>query len=242
MLGLRAHTSISSIPDASGDARIARVRDGAADEPQEVRALTEDQLGALLTKLPDEHRLFHRFLFETDLRISEAIEVRFGDVDGPWLNVDRRYYRGTIGPPKGRKRRRIRLGDEMGRTLWRLRTERRAGSDELMFPAERGGRIIPSNLMRRVLKPAAVRAGLGRWVDRPARAEGGWNAVQVQKFLGHSDPGFTLRTYVHLLPEDLPDTSFLGAVGATVEGNTGATSPADTGRQENLAAVAAEAV
>jgi hypothetical protein len=27
----------------------------------------------------------------------------------------------------------------------------------------------------------------------------------VQKFLGHSDPGFTLRTYVHLLPGDLPE-------------------------------------
>jgi hypothetical protein len=36
----------------------------------------------------------------------------------------------------------------------------------------------------------------------------GWNAVQVQKFLGHADPGFTLRTYVHLLPEDLPEPSF----------------------------------
>ncbi|MBA2764160.1 MAG: tyrosine-type recombinase/integrase, partial [Thermoleophilaceae bacterium] len=36
----------------------------------------------------------------------------------------------------------------------------------------------------------------------------GWNAVQVQKFLGHSDPGFTLRTYVHLLPEDMPEVPF----------------------------------
>jgi hypothetical protein len=24
-------------------------------------------------------------------------------------------------------------------------------------------------------------------------------------FLGHSDPGFTLRTYIHLLPDDLPE-------------------------------------
>ena len=56
--------------------------------------------------------------------------------------------------------------------------------------------------MARVLKPAAVRAGLGAWVGKPARAESwvgfhtfrhtcatmlfrsGWNAVQVQKFLG----------------------------------------------------------
>lgn len=36
----------------------------------------------------------------------------------------------------------------------------------------------------------------------------GWNAVQVQKFLRHSDPGFTLRTYIHLLREDLPEPVF----------------------------------
>ena len=98
-----------------------------------------------------------------------------------------------------------------------------------MFAAERGGRLIPSNLTRRVLKPAAVRAGLGSWVGTPARAESfvsfhsarhscatalfraGWNAVQVQRFLGHADPGFTLRTYVHLLDEDLPEVPFEGA-------------------------------
>jgi integrase len=37
---------------------------------------------------------------------------------------------------------------------------------------------------------------------------GGWNAVQVQRFLGHADPGFTLRTDVHLLAEDLPEVPF----------------------------------
>jgi len=37
---------------------------------------------------------------------------------------------------------------------------------------------------------------------------GGWNAKQVSKFLGHSDSGFTLRTYVHLLPEDMPEVPF----------------------------------
>jgi integrase len=78
------------------------------------------------------------------------------------------------------------------------------------------------------VKPAAVEAGLGQWIETPKgkRAKswvhlhsfrhtaatrlfrGGWNAVQVQHFLGHTDPGFTLRTYVHLLAEDLPEVPF----------------------------------
>jgi integrase len=41
----------------------------------------------------------------------------------------------------------------------------------------------------------------------------GWNAAQVCRFLGHTDPGFTLRTYVHLLPEDLPLADFGGNAG-----------------------------
>ena len=31
----------------------------------------------------------------------------------------------------------------------------------------------------------------------------------VQEWLGHADPGFTLRTYVHLLDEGLGDADFL---------------------------------
>jgi integrase len=76
--------------------------------------------------------------------------------------------------------------------------------------------------MSRVLKPAARAAGV-EWAGfhtfrhtcatRLFRA--GWNAVQVQIFLGHSDPGFTLRTYVHLLDEDLPEVPFGVAVPAS---------------------------
>ena len=40
----------------------------------------------------------------------------------------------------------------------------------------------------------------------------GWNAAQVSRFLGHSDAGFTLRTYVHLLDEDLPEPTVLDSL------------------------------
>jgi integrase len=40
----------------------------------------------------------------------------------------------------------------------------------------------------------------------------------VQEWLGHADPGFTLRTYVHLLDEGIGDAAFMDdmtTVGAT---------------------------
>jgi integrase len=169
-----------------------------------------------------------RVLGETGLRIGEAIELRRRDLDldERWLHVRRRYYRGKIGLPKGRKTRRVRLSVGMAD---RLRSHVASlDVNELVFTGARGARIDRGNLGRRVLKPAAVEAGLGEWIETPKekRAEswvhlhsfrhtaatrlfrGGWNAVQVQRFLGHTDPGFTLRTYVHLLAEDLPEVPF----------------------------------
>ena len=43
--------------------------------------------------------------------------------------------------------------------------------------------------------------------------EAGRNVAQVAAWLGHTDPAFTLRTYVHLLPEDLPEPDFRAGVG-----------------------------
>lgn len=218
----------------------------------ELKALTEAELLAVLAKIPREWRPFFDFLAQTGLRIGEAIELRYGDVElgQRWLHVRRRFYRGRVAKPKSGKSRRIRLTPAVAEMLLEQREARRARDDELIFTTlgcaycgkadgEHGddhaivrARIDPSNLMTRVLKPAAVEAGVGRWIKtaKGRRAEtwvgfhtfrhtcatmlfrGGWNAVQVQKFLGHSDPGFTLRTYVHLLPEDLPEPAFLEAL------------------------------
>jgi len=55
----------------------------------------------------------------------------------------------------------------------------------------------------------------------------GWNAVQVQRFLGHHRPSFTLDTYVHLLDTDLPVPTFTYAGG-----NMGATRATETDRND----------
>lgn len=62
----------------------------------------------------------------------------------------------------------------------------------------------------------------------------GWNAVQVQRFLGHHKPSFTLDVYVHLLDEDVPEPPRMG----NGMGNTRATQQAETGRDDEAAAAA----
>jgi len=191
-----------------------------------VKALTEDELAALLAEIPDDWRLFFAFLATTGLRISEATELRWHDVDfgANRFKVSRRFYRGRVAPPTSKYgRRTITLSPALSRTLWPLQGD----PDALVFTTATGERIGQSNLTSRVFKPAAVRASLGRWVHAPARkterrAESwvgfhtfrhtcatllflnGWNAKQAQIWLGHHSPAFTLATYVHLLPDDLP--------------------------------------
>jgi len=59
--------------------------------------------------------LFHEFLAETGLRFGEAQEVRWGDLDlgTRRLHVERRFYRGGVALPKGRKKRWVRLIEPM---------------------------------------------------------------------------------------------------------------------------------
>jgi integrase len=207
--------------------------EGEVDE--QVKALSEGELRKVIEKLPEQWWLFFTLLAQTGLRIGEAIALRWGDVDFTkrMLTIRRRYYRGRFAPPKSRHGRRdVRLTKATARALSALWNESRPDAAELVFPNANGGVLDQSNLMSRVLKPAAVEAGLGAWVVRNNRRTAdswvgfhtfrhtcattlfrhGWNAVQVQKALGHHSPAFTLSVYVHLLTEDLPEASFLDDV------------------------------
>jgi integrase len=65
----------------------------------------------------------------------------------------------------------------------------------------------------------------------------GRNAVQVQRWLGHSAPGFTLRTYVHLLDDDLGAP--LDHPSEGVSGVSAGHTPSDTTESAVLKALAA---
>lgn len=48
--------------------------------------------------------------------------------------------------------------------------------------------------------------------------DNGRNIKQVQEWLGHADPGFTLRTYVHLMDKGVGNADFFDAAVAPAEG------------------------
>lgn len=84
-----------------------------------------------------------------------------------------------------------------------------------------------------MLKPAARSVGLG-WVSwhsfRHTCAsllfEHGRNVKQVQRWLGHADPSYTLRTYVHLMDEGVGDADFLDDITEPASGVPATRNPA----------------
>jgi integrase len=117
--------------------------------------------------------------------------------------VRRRFYRGKVARPKAGKTRSLGLSRPLAEALRSLQVGR--GDDDLVWTTPTGKRIGDSVLMARVLKPAAVEAGLGRWIERldgTRRAESwvgfhtfrhtcatrlivedGWSLEQVQVYL-----------------------------------------------------------
>jgi integrase len=198
---------------------MARSQAGADDDPAR-KALTDDELRRLIAALAPEWRLFVRLLAETGLRISEAVGLRWKDIDFETgrIRVSRRIREGDVGEPKSDNgRRRIPLTRQTLKDLVELRQASDfAAPDDPVFATRRGTPLSPSNVASRVFKPAAREAGVGwagfhtlRHTCASALFRRGASHKQVQVWLGHADPGFTLRTYVHLLPEDLPDPAIL---------------------------------
>ncbi|AKJ13492.1 integrase [Streptomyces incarnatus] len=112
-----------------------------------------------------------------------------------------------------------------------------------MFTAPEGGALLRHNFNRDAWKPALVAAGVlpepepGRRIAE-SREDGmhalrhfyasvlldaGENIKALSRYLGHSDPGFTLRVYTHLMPSSESRTrrAVDGMYRAAGEGNDG---------------------
>jgi integrase len=192
---------------------------GGGSVDRTARALTEDELQRLVAEVPEQWRLVVRFLSQTGLRIGELVPLRWSDVDlkAGRVRVVRRLYRGTLDTPKSRYGvRDVPLSTALVRDLKAHRKASAFAADsDLVFPSRDGTVLQPHNLLVRVVKPAGARAGVpwaGLHTLRHTCASrlfrSGWNAKQVQMVLGHHSPAFTLTTYVHLIPEDLPRPVF----------------------------------
>lgn len=194
-------------------------------EPERAKALTRDELAALIAECPDRWRLLVTLLAQTGLRLGEALALAWEHVDfgRKRVLVRRQYTAGAYGPPKSRYGRRdVPMTDQLARALWERRKAARGADEALVWPG-RDGRPLDGSTVYRAVQTAGKAAGVP-WAHPHALRHtcatllfhAGLNAKQVQVWLGHHSPAFTLSTYVHLLSDDLPDAAFLDVLAAPV--------------------------
>jgi integrase len=193
-------------------------RERIEEDEDQPKPFPSDTMELVVSLIHAKHRTMFELLAATGVRRSEllAFEVRHLALDGesPHVKIRQRVRRRkgdglVIGPLKSRHARRdlpipLSLADRL-RALLAHRGER-----ELVFRSRVGTVLDPDNLADRVLSPACKRAGVewaGFHTFRHTVASRlfaqGRNVVQVQRWLGHHSPSFTLDTYVHLLDGDL---------------------------------------
>ena len=207
--------------------------------------------------------LLGEFLAQTGLRISEAVALQWRDVkcddEHPFIQINRRLYRSpdengrrvaTVSAPKSESSlREVPLSPGMTAKLEALRASRPAASaSDPVFCSQTGGYLSPTNIYNRHFKPAFRRAHV-RWAGfhtfrhtyasllfREAHRSNDTNTsiLLASKLLGHHTPGYTLRTYLHLLDKDkLPDVSFIDEIiSGSSNGSTRNPESARNGRRE----------
>ena len=219
-------------------------------DEERAKALSEEELARLLAELPAGWRFFFELLAHSGMRIGEIVALRWADLDlnARRVRVERSYYKGTFAAPKSRySRRSIPLSLAIAEELelrWLLQDDPEA----LVFPSQDGTVLDSSNLMSRVLKPAARRAGVPwagfhtlRHTCATLLFRRGVNPKQAQVWLGQHSPAFTLAVYTHLLPDDLrADISILDGLPEAA-GDHETTMPPVRSDEIGLAATRSEA-
>jgi integrase len=195
-----------------------------------------DRVLAVREALPDRYRVIVMLGAGLGLRQGEAFGLSPDDVDWLRGTVQvRRQVKlvgphQVFGPPKYGRVREVPLSESVKEYLaaylakwpareitlpWRQRDGKRATA-KLMATTRERTVINRSYFNSHIWKPALVEAGVPvsrengthalRHFFASALLDGGESIRAVSEYLGHADPGFTLRVYTHLMPSSAERT------------------------------------
>jgi integrase len=189
-----------------------------------------DRVTAVAAALPDRYRALMAAVAGLGLRQGECFGLAVDDVDflRGVVHVRRQVRivasRLVFAPPKTGKTRDVPLPESVALRLaahleawpavavtlpWREPTGR-PETARLLFSTRERTALARTYFNRHVWKPALEAAGVPATRDNGMHAarhyyasallEDGVNVRAVAEYLGHNDPGFTLRVYAHLMP------------------------------------------
>jgi integrase len=210
-------------------------------DQRKIEPWSQEQADTVIAAHPERYQAMPVVAARAGLRQGEVFGLRVQDVDflGRKIHVRQqvKLLRGKpmLAPPKGGKTREVQLADVVAVALSERLRAYPPGEDGLIFRTREHKPMSRTYYNTHVWKQALVTAGV-----EPTRANGmhalrhyyasvlldaGESIRTLADYLGHSDPGFTLRVYTHLMPEsaDRARHAFDAAFGARVQrvSNTG---------------------
>ncbi|MBW3643354.1 MAG: site-specific integrase [Actinobacteria bacterium] len=201
---------ITSNPCRAGSVKLPK------REQRKIEPWPIEQVEAVLAALPDRYRTAGVVAAGCGLRQGEVFGLRVRDIDflRRQLHVEQQVKllggRVMLAPPKGGKTRTVPLPDAVGAELAKHLSGWPAQGADLVFTSREGNPINRNHFNPYTWKPALQAAGVP-----PTRGNGmhalrhfyasvlidaGESVRAVADYLGHADPGFTLRVYAHLFP------------------------------------------
>ena len=185
-------------------------------EQKRLVPLTAEQVAAVVAAHPARYRTVPIVAAGLGLRQGEVFGLRVEDVDflrrrvlvRQQVKIVRAHL--VFAPPKGGKSREVPLPDVVGLAMAEHLRQYPARSDGLIFTSREHKPLARTYYNPRIWKPALEAAGI------PPTRENGMHALRhyyasvlldagesiraLAEYLGHADPGFTLRVYTHLMP------------------------------------------
>lgn len=162
--------------------------------------LKPEQVNLLSESVKEPYATLILFLYQTGLRIGEAVAVKWADFEANVLHIQRRIYDGKVGDLKTKaSKRSLPIPASLLTRLELLRSK-----SPWVFCSRDGTPLSPGNALKRHVQPAASKLGivLGGFHDlRHSHAtelmRAGVSPKVVSNILGHSNISVTLGTYSH---------------------------------------------
>lgn len=185
--------------------------------PGRVVPWTVQQVQGVIAAHPDRYRALPVVGAGCGLRQGEAFGLRVEDVDflARVVHVRQQVKHlagqgAVIAPPKRGRTRDVPLPDAVAVAISQHLRAYPAARGELVFTGTTDQPVNRGSYNDRVWKPALVAAGVDPTRHNGFHAlrhhyasvllDGGVSIRALADYLGHADPGFTLRVYTHLMP------------------------------------------
>lgn len=185
-------------------------------EQNKIQPWPAEQVEAVIDAMAERYRATAVVAAGCGLRQGEVFGLRVRDVDflRQQVHVEQQvklvYGKVTIDRPKRGKTRTVPLPDSVGVEVAEHLRRHPAEGDELVFTSRETKPLNRNYYNRGIWRPALIGAGVEPGAGYGMHAlrhfyasvliDAGESVKSVAEYLGHADPGFTLRVYAHLFP------------------------------------------